>query len=240
MTFSQGAPSSSPSHWIPPSRCALLLLIAAWLLAGYWVVPGLPASAGWENSWLENTQVVTLLGGAVTAALYAQRFAGGALGRPAVALAACLVPVWLALAGRELAWGAAFLPPMDIEEGEPIYSSSILFYKAAVAPVVGAAAAVVVAVLVWQRSDRLVWPHLLTRRFPWFEMALGVCAGLVSTYAEGHLGLPVSSTWMSSAPVLEEWVEVAAYLALWAAQWQMFRAVLRAAHGPQPDAADGK
>ncbi|WP_353364779.1 hypothetical protein [Acidovorax sp. FG27] len=224
MTFfprASSSPALAPSF--PASRLALLVLIAGWLLAGYGVVPRLPASAGWENSWLENIQVLFLLGGAAAAAWFARRLVREGRARPAIVLAACLVPVWLVLAGRELAWGAAFLAPMDIEEGEPIYSSSVLAYKFAVAPVVGAAAAGVVALLLRYRADRLIWPHLSTGRFPWAEVALGLCAALMSTYAEGHLGLPVSAAWQQSAPVLEEWVEVAAYLALWGAQQQLFR-----------------
>lgn len=226
MTFSPRA-SSSPAlaSPFPTARLALLALIAGWLLAGYGVVPRLPGSAGWENSWLENTQVLFLLGGAVTAGWFARRLVREGGPRPAIVLAACLVPVWLVLAGRELAWGAAFLAPMDVEEGEPIYSSSVLAYKFAVAPAVGAAAAMVVALLLRYRADRLIWPHLLTSRFPWAEVALGTCAALMSTYAEGHLGLPVSAAWRESAPVLEEWVEVAAYLALWGAQQQLFRII---------------
>ena len=45
------------------------------------------------------------------------------------------VPVWLLLAARELSWGAALLPPLSIGADGPEYSSSVLWYKPAVAPV---------------------------------------------------------------------------------------------------------
>ena len=214
-------PSPVGSAGTSPAPRILVALIVVWLVAGYFVVPWLPASAGWENSWLENVQVVILLAGAALACAYARKFARTGSGKPAVALALCLVPIWLLLVGRELAWGAALLPPLGMGDDGPEYSSSVLWYKSAVAPAAAVVLVVALAFFARFRADRLIWPLLRTRHFPWLALALGVGSGVLSTYAEGHMGMHVVPGWAGHALVLEEWAEVAAYLSLVAAQWQV-------------------
>lgn len=211
---------------VVPARSVLVqrwlaALIVAWLAAGYVVVPWLPESAGWENGWLENTQVAILMLGAVAAAVHARYLTRHGAGKAAVALAWSLVPVWLLLAGRELAWGAVFLPPSGLDDGAPVYSSSVLSYKHAVAPVAALLSAVALACVARFRADRLIWGLLRTRHFPWLPIAIGLCAAALSTYAEGHMGMHVASGWAGYAGVLEEWAEVPVYLALLLAQWKL-------------------
>ncbi len=218
-------------------RHALCFMTAAWLGIGFFIVPVLPVEAGWENGWIENLQLAVLVAGAMMAAVHAvlDRLRGAS--RAAVALAACLVPVWLLLMGRELSWGAALLTPVGMGDNGPEYSSSVLWYKPAVAPAVVALLVVTGGVLAWFRVERLVWALLRACPFPWFELGLGVAAALLSTYGEGHLfGMVVSPHWGHNAAVLEEWAEVAAYLALLLAQWQLLEWAPRVRH--KPPAAD--
>jgi len=211
----ESAPQASPRHFF-------CFVVALWLAVGFFVVPVLPAKAAWENGWIENFQLVILLGGGIMAlgrAIASWRHGA----RPdVVALAVCLVPVWMLLVGRELSWGAVLLPPLSIGADGPEYSSSVLWYKPAVAPVAVALLVAAGCLFARFRVERLIWAVLRAGHFPWPEVILGMAAALLSTYGEGHLlGMHVSPHWGHNAAVLEEWAEVAAYMALVLAQWQV-------------------
>ena len=65
-------------------------------------------------------------------------------------------------------------------------------------------------------------------RMRWALLAVLLLAGLLGTYAEGHLpGLPAPAGLGDQALVMEEWMETVVYAGLLAAQWQLFR-LLRA------------
>lgn len=195
---------------------ALMLLgLALSEPAAHW----LPVSAGWENGWLEDLQVLVLLGGAVMATVFAWR---GAPSPSARGLAWAVAPIWCLLAARELSWGATLLPAAAFGEYGPVYSSSLLWYKPMVYPL----AALVVAACAWlffhYRAHRLVARLLRSPQFAWAELAVLVLAGVLSTYAEGHLGVAVADALHGHALVMEEWAETFAYVALLAAQYQVF------------------
>lgn len=234
---SPGSPASLTFH-VPPRavrwRWWLLSLMLVGLAIGYWVAARLPASVGWENGWLENLQVVVLLGGAAMAiAVARQGTASADWGRTALkGLAVAVVPLWCLMAARELSWGAAFLPPIGFDEDGPAYSSAMLWYKPAVAPL----ALLVVAWCGWMagRSGalRVVLRLLRSPKFVWAELAVMVLAGVLSTYAEGHLGFPAPVSLGHHAVVMEEWSEMFAYVALVMAQWQMFVLLRNARRAP--------
>lgn len=211
----ESAPQASPRHFF-------CFVVALWLAIGFFAVPVLPARAAWENGWIENLQLAILVGGGVIALGRAIASWRQGAGPDVVALTVCLVPVWLLLAARELSWGAALLPPLSIGADGPEYSSSVLWYKPAVAPVAVALLVGAGCLFAWFRAERLVWAVLRAGHFPWIELCLGMAAALLSTYGEGHLlGMHVSPHWGHNAAVLEEWAEVAAYMALVLAQWQV-------------------
>lgn len=196
------------------------------LSLSYLVTKTLPVSFGWENGWLEDVQVVVLLTGALTALCFALASnSNSSVGREAKGLAMALVPVWCLLAARELSWGAVLLPPVGFSEDGPVYSSSLLWYKPAVYP----AAALVLAGCAWvfarYRADRMVLRLVRSSQFVWAELAVLVLAGALSTYAEGHLGVPVAAALEGRTLVMEEWAEMFAYIALVAAQWHAFALV---------------
>ncbi|RYF26052.1 MAG: hypothetical protein EOO33_08040 [Comamonadaceae bacterium] len=183
----------------------------------------LPLSVAWENGWLENTQVAVLLMGAVMAVMFA-RDSAFALpqGRAARGMAWALAPVWCLLAARELSWGAVLLPPVDFTQEGPVYSSSLLWYKPAVYPLAALVLAWCAWVFVRCRADRIVLPLLQSRHFVWAELAVFLLAGLLSTYAEEHLGIAVAAPLHGRTLIMEEWAEVVAYATLVLAQWQVF------------------
>jgi hypothetical protein len=217
------APPASPRHFF-------CFTVALWLAIGFFVVPVLPAQAAWENGWIENLQLAILLGGGAVAAWRAIVSWRQGARADVVALAVCLTPVWMLLAARELSWGAALLQPLAIGADGPEYSSSVLWYKPAVAPVAVALLVAAGSLFAWFRVERVVWSVLRAGHFPWAELGLGVAAALLSTYGEGHLlGMEVSPHWGNNAAVLEEWAEVAAYMALVLAQWQVLGWAARSA-----------
>ncbi|WP_336696101.1 hypothetical protein [Delftia acidovorans] len=182
----------------------------------------LPQSLSWENGFLENIQAVTLLLGMV-AALVAARRQKGSFAAPLWWIASLF---WLAFLGRELAWGAAFLPSLEAGKWGPVISSQALWYRPAVKWVVGAMLLLCcywfVRHGVWNKIiKRLVREHAL----PIFSLAIFVAAMVISTNAEGH-GFIVLQRWFDyQVIVLEELVETFGYMALWLAQWALVRYV---------------
>ena len=204
-------------------RWALLAVLLLALALGYPAALLLPVNAGWENGLLENLQVALLVLGGVLA----WRFARAGQGQGG-ALARAMVPVWLALAGRELSWGAVFGEPLRVAAWGPVYSSSTLWWRPAVFPVLAALLAFSLFVMLRQRVFGLLWALARSTPFVWRELALVLLAGLLGTYAEGHLpGLPAPAGLGDQALVMEEWMETVVYAGLLAAQWQLFR-LLRA------------
>ncbi|AVS70934.1 hypothetical protein C8247_11160 [Paracidovorax avenae] len=234
------AASASPvTFHVPPQSVRWRRLWLAFMLLGLAlsgaVASVLPVSAGWENGLLEDSQVVLLLAGACMAVLVA---CGHTAGRPASpvakGLALASVPVWCLMAARELSWGAALLPPIGFSAEGPVYSSSVLWYKPAVAPLALLVLAWCGWVLLRSRVLQAVPALLRSRQFAWPELAVLLLAAALSTYAEGHLGIPVAGFLQGRAVVVEEWAELFAYLALVAAQWQVLLLLWNAGDRRQP------
>ncbi len=181
----------------------------------------LPQSVGWENGLLENIQAVTLLLGVVAAVVAACR-QKGAVAAPLWWSAALF---WLAFLGRELAWGAAFLPSTGAGKWGPVISSQVLWYKPAVKWAVGGMLLCCYWLVrhgLWNRVlKRMVREHAI----PVFSLALFIVAMVISTNAEGH-GFIFLARWFDCrVVVLEELVETLGYFALWLAQWAIVRHV---------------
>lgn len=225
-------PSLIPSKGALPARVrrhgwprALLqaLVIAAALVACYFAAPLLPARLGWENGVIENTQVVLLLLGGLLAARYALR----APVQPQRAFWWVISPLWGVLALRELSWGATLLPPLHLDPltGPTFSSSQQLFYKPLITPaLLVLVAGLVVVLLVW-RAYRLLPLLWQCRGVPWSEMALVVACMLVSTAAEGHMGLAIQGLGHGASQLLEEFAELLAYLMLLVGQCRVHQAL---------------
>lgn len=197
-----------PALWV---ACALL---CCWPLAGL-----LPSAWALENGVVENLQVAVLAFGGLCAAWQARHAAT----RADALLAACMVPLWMLLAGRELSWGAAFLAPTGDVHGVALYSSRYLWYKPAVAPL-ATLAVLVVAATMWRHR---LWRHAwrLVRRHPALAplLLLAALSAASAECAEGHLGCALPLLPMR-AMALEELWELVAYVGVVAAQWMALRA----------------
>lgn len=193
------------------SRLLLLGLCVSYALA-----VRLPVTWGWENGPLEIFQTLTLLAGLLVALLAAQAH------RPKTASFWWIAALfWLAMLGRELAWGAVFLEPlgMDAERG-PRYSSSVLMWKPAVAWM---CCAMLLLCVFWVVRYRLFHQVLLRCQresaLPWGGLLVFVLAMVLSAAAEGHVGKMWWSQLQGVRLTMEEVAECWAYLAVWWAQW---------------------
>jgi hypothetical protein len=172
----------------------------------------------WETGILEIAQTCVLVAGFVFAA---SAWLDMRPGRAAM-LALCVMPVWIILAGRELSWGAVFLPGLDTGIGRPVYSSKILWYRPLVAPIAGGLL-LAALYLGWRhRVDRVLRAVAAAGLFPWGLVPVMVLVALASSLAEGHLGMPRSA--FPQAESFEELVELVGYIALVAAQARVFHA----------------
>lgn len=204
-------------------KLSLLLSTAIALLGGYYVAPYFPPVLGWENGLLENTQVVILLFGGC----WAYTEAKNATSQPRRTFWWVITPIWFVMALRELSWGACLLMPLYIDPVTgPIFSSTQqLFYKPLVAPVLMVLVACqVLAALRW-RIDRLLPVLWRAQALPLLEIGLFIVCFLVSTAAEGHMGMHISGLDEGSAQLLEEWAELLAYIALFIAQARVLLAL---------------
>ena len=203
-----------------------LLLLT--LLACDPIARALPAQWGWENGVFENLQVAILLGGFAFALLVCRRDWKS----PAALLALCVLPFWAIMIARELSWGAVFLPPLDVTSAGPSFSSQMLWYKPIIYPIVAVLVACSLYVAARHRTDRVLLRAVVDGSFPLFEPILMIAALYVSTCAEGHALCPFDMP-PGREEVLEELVEVVAYMALWLAQLRLLNSRhLRFHHSP--------
>lgn len=208
MTYPIPLPVSRKLAW-----CLWLAFLACYPLS-----LRMPPAWSWENGIVENVQVAVLLAGALGALVAWRRLRPG----PAAVLAACAVPVWLLLAGRECSWGAVFLPPIGFDKDGPIYASRILWYRPLVVPFAGAVLAGLLLVAWRHRLGRLIKDLVVRHRFPWGALIMVAVAGCASTFAEGHLR-PFTGFTFHQADAYEELVELVGYLALLAVQGSVLR-----------------
>lgn len=221
---------SRPGTVLQASRWLLIVLLAI----SYPLAELLPRSAGWENGWIEHAQLATLIGGFVFA-LWMHRRANGM--RPthdaAVArrFAAIALPFWLICAARETSWGATlFTPGIPTMDGR-YYTSSILWYHPAIAPLVLIVVGCIVLAFVRWRLDRPLLQLVRARRFPWIELGLTLSGAMLSALAEGkfHIALPGPERTLM---VMEEGTELLCYAGLLLTQACLFSR-LRSMPGPQ-------
>ena len=199
------------------SRTIGWILIAA-MLATLPLTLVLPQWIGYENGVLEDVQAFTLVFGALACGMYIHHFKTLRLRHFWWAI----LPFWLAFIGRELAWGASFLPAISANEWGPTISSRILWYKPFVTPVLCAA----LVFSLWQffryRMDRAVLLRLWKENaLPWRELAIFTIAMVASTLVEGHGPFNLQPYFGTQVVVLEELVETWGYLALFVAQWRI-------------------
>ena len=209
----------SPS-WLPAARGDWALLAA--LAACYPASLVLPATWAREGGLLESLQVVVLCAGCVLALLMYART------RPArvAMLALWAAPVWLLLAGRELSWGRAWLPP----NADDAMSALALWLQPLARPGAVVLLAWLVFSAVYYRIDAPV-RAAFARRVPWLMLVVLLAAAMGSTCAEGHMSCHLDSV-LARAQTFEELCELIAYVALCIVQHVVFMHQMPVKRGP--------
>lgn len=195
---------------------------SSWLLLGglcafFMLSMGLPASWGWENGPLEIFQALTLLLGLAVAVTAGWQQRGMTTGKIWWVAALC----WLGMLGRELAWGAVFLPAQYVHpDTGPSYTSSMAWGQPAV---VWVCAAMLAVGAYWVLRYRLI-PRVLLRwqrerAMPWGCLVAFVAAMLLSTLAASHGKAAMPHLPVTTLLAMEGMAECWAYLSLWWAQW---------------------
>lgn len=211
-------PLSAHFDRIDPRRIYLQRFLLLCLFLCYPLSRMVPVEWGWENGVVENTQVVVLLAGLFFAARAWLRGPNDVRS----ALALCAIPIWMILAGREMSWGAVFLPPLGFSPDGPVYSSSILPYRPAVPFVAGLLVLASLAVG-WRRGVHRHLKQIVAHRaFPWLCVVIVLGAALGSTIGEGHLP-SFARDLIKRSEVLEEMAECVGYLAMVTAQSVLLR-----------------
>lgn len=214
---------------MPRMKQVAVPVLAAGLLSGFLFSLILPVRSGWENGWLENSQVlISLLAAFWCCGLYRRTShlaAADRSGEPEAWRSLWLVAglVWLLLAARELSWGAVFYPPRTTDEllGPLFPSSQHLPWKPLVDPALAILLAGALVVFFRHRLGQRLAQQWRRGNFPLVELLLGCLALVLASLAEGHLHwLP---GWLNAGQqqLLEEWAELWGYLALVAAQWRL-------------------
>jgi hypothetical protein len=178
----------------------------------------LPGWWGWENQPVENAQSAILICGLIHAILLSRK-----ADEQSKWLWLAGIPLWFVLISREFSFGAVFLPPTSISAHGPMFSVNQLSYKPLITPVVLALILVSTVIIVTKRLAPLGPSLAHERRAPWLSLGLVVIGMLLSTTFEGHIGIkiPIDN---DAAQTIEEITELGAYLALWAAQFEIFAA----------------
>lgn len=161
-----------------------------------------------ENGLIEILQNIVLLLATIAAIIFARR--STLEERSFWLLAACF---FFVLFGREISWGAVFLPLIDPQTYTDIPSSKALWYRPAITPAIGALGAALIAYFIKCGGYRIVFWLLKNGKIPYIEGVFFVIAALLTTAAERKMGmsLPFSSDTNYN---IEETAELAAYLFL--------------------------
>ncbi|QTN99183.1 hypothetical protein J8E27_03325 [Brucella sp. 458] len=125
------------------------------------------------------------------------------------------------MTARELNWGAVFFDPTSMSEDGPSFASSKLWFHPYRTPVVLVLLTIFATGFILSKGPRIIADMLVNLEFPFFDLIGFVLAMLLSTAAEGHVHLSID-WWSGQHQILEETVETAAYIFLFAAQFDVW------------------
>ena len=190
----------------------LLLAFAACFPLGF----ALPQTVSWELGPLESFQNVTLVAGLIFALWSARKLSGQA----SAYLLAIAAIFWLGFFGREVSWGAVFLPPKGITQWGPSYIGYSIWWKNYVR---GALAVLALVGVYWFFAKQL-WRKVILRlaqehALPVGTLVVFVLCLLTTINAEGHGFIHFQDWYGTQVMVLEELVETLAYVCLFWAQY---------------------
>ena len=171
-----------------------------WILAlsSYYLGKHLPTVLGWENGFLENTQVVVLFMGMLLCLSASPK----AIRKQARVIAALL----LLMIGRELSWGRVFFPTGVMDEMGPNFvpMSEIPLHQ-----LIHAAIFVYVVVLIYLFVHVFNWHYFLEIPVPAPALAYLIVCTIFQRLAE-HLLIPGLTN--PQMQTMEEFLELCIYM----------------------------
>ncbi|AEW17385.1 hypothetical protein P865_14135 [Brucella abortus 82] len=132
-----------------------------------------------------------------------------------------VIPIWIIMTARELNWGAVFFDPTSMSEDGPSFASSKLWFHPYRPPVVLVLLVIFATGFILSKGPRIIADMLVNLEFPFFDLFGFALAMLLSTAAEGHVHLSID-WWSGQHQILEETIETAAYIFLFAAQFDVW------------------
>jgi hypothetical protein len=161
-----------------------IILIIGLLLA-YLASLLLPYSMGWEDGILEWTQAAIILIGCFTVIYYHYKVSERQMGRFWYAQ----VPVWLIMFGREISWGAAFLPYEDFNviTGPTLIHLKELSYAPIVYPLLAVLFILTVYWAVRCQLFKIIGQLWREHNFPKLTLLITISAIIIASCAEKHL-----------------------------------------------------
>ncbi|GAA5658585.1 hypothetical protein Brsp06_04970 [Brucella sp. NBRC 13694] len=198
-----------PYFWRWAGVAAFLLSFPISLISPLWI--------SWENQILENMQVFVLAVGAAFCIRLVLR--SSSMHR---LFWLSILPLWCILIAREVSWGAVFLEPIAASELGPQFSSSQLSYYPARTPLVFLIIIASCVGLYFSKPWHSLCILLQSRKLPFFDFLGFFVSMIASAAAEHHLGLSLN-WWSGHAQVIEETMELAAYLFLVSGQIVLWR-----------------
>lgn len=190
------------------------------VLLSYFISPLLPASWGWENSFLEWLQVVILAIGLVLNCKW-WHDAKSNTDYGSSRFLFWTTPLWLLMIGRELSWGRVFYPNgFDAVNGPSFVSLAQLPYGAIVNPMLAVIIVIWLFAVIKYGLYKIPYKLLKERLFPVSELAIAILALVVAGLGEKKLHLPV----------MEEFDECLAYLGLILTAYCVKKAFLKKAN----------
>lgn len=182
----------------------------------------MPIQLGWENHFIENFQVFTLLSGS----LMSLEFAFREKNKQKRCFWLVCAPIWVVLALRELSWGTTlFVAPLGFNpEMGPIYSSSLQlwpWFRTSMQILAGALMLFSLSLFVVTRQHQVLTHFWKERKFPIFELILAFIGAVLCTASEGHAFFEFSFYSEARQQIMEEVFELCSYLALLCGQWRI-------------------
>lgn len=187
----------------------------------------LPVEYGWENGFIENSQVGLCIIGFLSSIWFTKQSKTTQIRWFWIIIS----PLWLIIITRELSWGACFLSAQSMN---PLtggtYSSSILSYKPYVYPILKVIGVAILVLFFITKQYQTLVNLFKNRDFPLLELLFVIIGALISTAAEEHMHLfiPFSSLFNAGQiQTMEELGEFGVYLALFAGQYRVYQAFCR-------------
>lgn len=194
---------------------SLLVVSMFTLIVGSAASPFLDSIHSHENAAVETLQNFALLAGAIASLFFAIDS-----DKPERSTWYLSAAIFVVLLGREISWGATLLPLLSPEHYTQIPSSKVLWYRPYIAPVLSLSLTVLIAYFIRSKGWQFTKQAMTWEKLPVLEGGLFIISAVLTTAAEGKMGLSLPFSYNTNQNI-EEIAELAAYLFLFTAAFRV-------------------